>query len=169
MIRRIPLPVSAPCKFAYDYWRSKCSDDYFPTRKDIVPNEIKRILPYVSMIDVVDHGKDFRVRLIGSEMQRYLGRNCTDEFISMDMGFKRKLYEPWFRSLLSKKSVLIGTINSGDEDTELAFDRELISMPLMNAEQSEVILILNVMVRTNHWSKHVPEFVKPASETFHKN
>ena len=169
MIRRIPLPVSEPCKFAYDYWRSKCRDACLPTRKDIIPNEIKRILPYISMIDVIDHGKDFRVRLIGSEMQRYIGRNCTDEFISMNMGFERKLYEPWFRSLVSKKSVLMGTINSNDEDKDLTFDRELISMPLMNTDQSSVGLILNVMVRSNHWSKHLPEFVKSASETFHKN
>lgn len=169
MIKHISVPVSDPCKFAYDYWQSKCNGDRFPTRKDIIPSEIKRILPYVSMIDVIDHGKDFRVRLIGSEMQRYIGRNCTDEFISMDMGFERNIYEPWFRSLVSKKSVLNGIINSGDADTDLTFSRELISMPLMNADQSEVALILNVMVRTNHWSKHIPEFVKTALETFHKN
>lgn len=169
MINRISLPVSDPCKFAHDYWRSKCRGDCLPTRADIIPNEIKRILPYISMIDVVDHGKDFRVRLIGSEMQRYIGRNCTDEFISTDMGFKRDIYEPWFRSLVNQKSVLAGTINSNSEDTELAFDRELISMPLMNTDQSEVTLILNVMVRTNHWSKHMPEFVNVSSETFHKN
>ena len=169
MIEQISLPISKPCKFIYDYWLSKCSDGYKPTRKDINPKDIKHILPYISMIDVIEHGKDYRVRLIGSEVERYIGRDCTNEFLSMDMGFERSLYEPWFRCIVSDKKALLGTINSSGRVVELTYDREIISIPLMNEEQSEVAVILSVIVRTNHWSKHISEFENTASETFHKN
>lgn len=163
MIKRIALPVTNSCSSIYKYWSSKCSGGRLPTRKDINPKDIKHILPYISMIDVIDHGRDFRVRLIGSEVQRYIGHNCTDEFLSLGMSFERELYEPWFRNLISEQAVIMGTVKSSPQNGTLAFDREIISMPLMNPDHSEVSIILNVIERTSHWSKHMYNYKDTAS------
>jgi hypothetical protein len=168
MIKRISLPASNPCIFIYDYWRSKCDGDRLPIRQDIIPNEIKSILPYISMIDVIDKGRDFRMRLIGSEIQRYIGRNCTDEFLSMDMGFDRRVFEPWFRSIVDEQRALIGTISSDNPDASSIYNREIISLPLMNGTHTEVDIIINVIVQSKHRSKYLPEMKNGSSEIFHK-
>ncbi|MFZ5914833.1 MAG: PAS domain-containing protein [Pseudomonadota bacterium] len=49
-----------------DYWRSKCRERNFPTRADINPREIERLLPWVNMYDVSPEGEEHRIRLLGS-------------------------------------------------------------------------------------------------------
>ncbi|MCK5268758.1 MAG: PAS domain-containing protein [Spirochaetes bacterium] len=135
---------------------SKCSEAVLPTRSQINPNEIKHILPHIAMMDVIDDGKDFRVRLIGSEVQRYLGRDCTGELLSEGQDFERKFLTPWFQVLLKEKAVIVGSIDSRDEDMNVSASSEIISMPLMNAKNSSVAIILSVLVRVNHWTALVP-------------
>jgi hypothetical protein len=55
------------------YWHAKRGARPFPGRKDIVPREIEKLLPWVQMYDVVDGGKEFRVRLIGTALSDTLG------------------------------------------------------------------------------------------------
>lgn len=73
------------------YWHDKCpdsaSDSGFPTRADIAPEEIPRLLPYVFMVDVleVEDGElDFRFRLVGTAIVdiegEHTGRNLSDMF-----------------------------------------------------------------------------------------
>ncbi len=73
------------------YWHDKCpdsaSDSSFPTRADISPEEIPRLLPYVFMVDVleVEEGElDFRFRLVGTAIVdiegEHTGRKLSDMF-----------------------------------------------------------------------------------------
>ena len=156
MINRITVPGSYSCKSIYNYWMSKCSDNVVATRAQINPNEIKHILPLIAMMDVIDDGNDFRVRLIGSEVQRYLKHNCTGERLSECGEFESKVLLPWYKLLLREKKAIMGTIDTRQEEMNISFDGEIISMPLMNAKNTEVSIILSVIVRANHWSKLTP-------------
>lgn len=59
------------------YWRAKHVDGRLPKRSDIDPAEIKAHLPYMFMIDVVDGGREYRFRLIGTELAVINGRDST--------------------------------------------------------------------------------------------
>jgi len=52
----------------YDYWRSKCRGDAFPSRYDILPEDIVGQLSMTSLIDIVRHGeaRRFKYRLAGT-------------------------------------------------------------------------------------------------------
>src|SRR3546814_17700910 len=51
----------------YHYWSGKRGGRCYPTRADIRPEEIKRLLPFVLLLDVLDEGRHFRFRLVGPD------------------------------------------------------------------------------------------------------
>src|SRR3546814_5237666 len=51
----------------YHYWSGKRGGRCYPTRADIRPEEIKRLLPFVLLLDVLDEGRHFRFRLVGTD------------------------------------------------------------------------------------------------------
>lgn len=55
------------------YWNSKRGARPFPSRMDIVPREIEKLLPWINIYDVVEGGKDFHIRLIGTGLSDALG------------------------------------------------------------------------------------------------
>lgn len=164
MIKRITSPVSYPCKTIYDYWTSKCSDGRLPTRRQIDPGELRDILPYIAMVDVMGHGKDFKVRLIGSEVQRYVGHNCTEEMVSSGTAFEKEIFEPWFTSLIKDKAPMMGAFDSNKESVSLSHEREIISLPLMDADNADVDIIISVIVRSNHWAKRPPQLKRTSAD-----
>jgi hypothetical protein len=68
---------SQTVKQAYDYWRSKCHGDRLPSRADIRPSEITRLLPYVYLVDVIGDPPAFRYRLVGTQFYSWTGREYT--------------------------------------------------------------------------------------------
>ena len=51
----------------YRYWSGKRGMRSFPARAEIAPDEIKRLLPFVLLVDVLDGGRHFRYRLVGTD------------------------------------------------------------------------------------------------------
>jgi len=66
----------------YRYWLSKCRDGALPSRTDIEPTEIPALLPNVFLVDVVDGGRDFRYRLIGTHITESVGFEFTGQLVS---------------------------------------------------------------------------------------
>jgi hypothetical protein len=64
---------------ALAYWRAKRSGRTMPSRRDIDPSEIPKLLPHLQLIDVV-HDR-FRYRLIGTALVDAYGRNYTGQFV----------------------------------------------------------------------------------------
>ena len=50
------------------YWQSKWRSARLPSRGDLDPTEIPRLLPYIELSEVLDEGADFRFRLVGSHL-----------------------------------------------------------------------------------------------------
>jgi hypothetical protein len=65
------------------YWNTRRGGRPFPSRKDIVPGEIQKLLPWLHMFDVINlpeeargelgYANDFRVRLIGTAIAEVAG------------------------------------------------------------------------------------------------
>lgn len=83
------------------YWHSKCPappGSGFPTRADIAPEEIPRLLPHIFMVDVLERegeDLDFRFRLVGTAIANIEGEH-TDRQLS-DMFPDRAAYEVLWR------------------------------------------------------------------------
>lgn len=59
------------------YWASLRHGLKLPSRRDLDPCAIKRLLPTISLTDVASGGRDFRVRLAGTGLWDVYGREIT--------------------------------------------------------------------------------------------
>ncbi|MBV8776046.1 MAG: PAS domain-containing protein [Alphaproteobacteria bacterium] len=73
------LFTDARLEQAYLYWRSKAGTRAMPSRADIDPTEIPRLLPDVMLVECLD-GR-YRYRLIGTENASAQGVNATGRFL----------------------------------------------------------------------------------------
>jgi hypothetical protein len=64
------------------YWSAKRGQRAMPSRADLDPGDLKALLPHILLIDVVEGGADFRYRLVGTEIERHIGRTLTGRLIS---------------------------------------------------------------------------------------
>jgi hypothetical protein len=64
----------------YNYWREKAAGRAMPSRADIDPIEIPKLLPDVMLVERVAEGR-YRYRLIGTENQTAHGINATGRFL----------------------------------------------------------------------------------------
>jgi hypothetical protein len=67
---------------AYIYWDGKRQSKLMPSRGDIDPIEIPRLLPYVVLIDVLREPLDFRYRLVGTQACVIMRRDFTGQIFS---------------------------------------------------------------------------------------
>ena len=65
---------------AYDYWRQIAAGRAMPTRKDLDPVDIPRLLPHVMLVEVERPGR-FRYRLIGTAIAQEQGLNATGRYV----------------------------------------------------------------------------------------
>ncbi len=72
----------------FNYWQSKKAGRTMPSRSDIRPEEIHRLLSHVVLIDVEPEPLRFRARLVGSDVVNVIGRDFTgmyfDSFPNID-------------------------------------------------------------------------------------
>jgi hypothetical protein len=65
-----------------DYWRGKCQGQLMPSRRDINPADLRGVLSRVQLYDLIDGGKAFRVRLLGTGIVEALGDDPTGKTIT---------------------------------------------------------------------------------------
>jgi hypothetical protein len=61
----------------FAYWASLRRGGALPARRDLQPGAIKRLLPTLSLIDVLREPLDFRMRLAGTGLYDVYGREIT--------------------------------------------------------------------------------------------
>lgn len=70
----IDAPRDAVLKELYEYWDTVRGSRPMPSRADIDPGAIRRLLPHIIMYTVA---ADYAIRLVGGEIVRFTGRNAT--------------------------------------------------------------------------------------------
>jgi hypothetical protein len=60
-----------------EYWRSKCAGRRMPRRADLDVLEMRAFMGSMFLFDVIDGGRDFRFRLIGTHLVEKFGRDST--------------------------------------------------------------------------------------------
>ncbi len=82
----------------YDYWLSRGEGGDMPTRADINPADIPRLLPFISLIDVGDRLETSKVRLAGTRLRDVFDREITGLRIEdLDLGPKRDYWMTAYR------------------------------------------------------------------------
>jgi hypothetical protein len=64
-----------------DYWNRLRGERAMPSRAEIDPSAIKRVLPYLMMLDVSYDPLGFRYRLVGTGIVRFNGRDFTGKAV----------------------------------------------------------------------------------------
>jgi len=66
-----------------NYWRAKCAGDRLPSRQDIDPVDIPKLLPTVYLIDIERETTPprFRFRLLGNVITEMFQRNSTGKWL----------------------------------------------------------------------------------------
>jgi hypothetical protein len=66
----------------YEYWRRKCGNRPMPSRKDLDPAEIPpRLLPCISIVDVVPDERRYVYRLVGTADVQVRGHDPTGKSV----------------------------------------------------------------------------------------
>lgn len=65
----------------YRYWLSKCAGRRAPARADILPEEIRPILPNILILDIVGDVPRLKYRLVGTEFVHIYGAEVTGKFV----------------------------------------------------------------------------------------
>jgi hypothetical protein len=126
----------------YDYWMKAASGRRMPTRADINPCAIPRILPGLSLIDVSSDIDHCRVRLAGTKLREIYDREITGQLIvDMDWGDKRDYWIASYRraieSALPTQGVLKGPRNHKEHLVQY-----WLKLPLADATGSHVAMLL---------------------------
>lgn len=86
----------------FDYWRGKAGNGTYPTRADIQPAELKRLLPSLSIIELVEgDAPRLRVRLAGTRLRDYLGVEITGHYLDeYDLGDQTDYWDAAYREVI---------------------------------------------------------------------
>ncbi|WP_374307874.1 PAS domain-containing protein [Dongia sp.] len=66
----------------YTYWRGKCRGGSLPSRADIDPTEIPRLLPYLTIVEVVPDNRRYVYRLVGTKEVEIRGQDPTGKSVA---------------------------------------------------------------------------------------
>lgn len=66
----------------YFYWRARCRDGRPPRRADIDPIEIPKLLPYLTIVEVVPDARRYVYRLVGTREVEVRGNDPTGKSVA---------------------------------------------------------------------------------------
>lgn len=75
-----PRPRHAALHRLYAYWQAKRGAAFAPSRTAIDPAELRDLLPYIVLADVVGTPPRFRIRLAGTHVVEAYGEEITGRF-----------------------------------------------------------------------------------------
>lgn len=74
--------MGALCRALHAYWNDIRGDRNMPSRADFEPLDIRRLLPYVFLVDVKDEPLDFFYRIIGETIIQFSRHNVMGKWAS---------------------------------------------------------------------------------------
>lgn len=92
--RARPLIESPRLRELHAYWDDRRAGKPMPSRADIDPLDIPRLLPHLILVDVAPGTKRLRARLVGTKVVEMYGRDYTGEYFDeIDFGHRRAAIE----------------------------------------------------------------------------
>ena len=100
----------------YDYWRSKCKAGIFPSRFDILPEDIVGALPMTSLIEIDEaHGdRRYKYRLAGTGFWDLYQKEIQGSYIDeLPLGDRRPYWDRVLGQVMDKRRPFAGVTRTG--------------------------------------------------------
>lgn len=95
----------------YDYWAELAARNGIPSRSDLNPARLPRLLPGISLIDVNDDISKCRIRLAGTRLREIYDREITGLTISdMQWGSKHEYWLTAYRRTVETATPTQGVV-----------------------------------------------------------
>ena len=90
-------------KQLYDYWIDKSAGRTMPDRGDISPAHFRRLLPFISLIEIERPAQRYRVRLAGTRLREIHDCETTGLYLAeLDWGEKRDYWLAAYHRIASE-------------------------------------------------------------------
>ncbi len=128
----------------YDYWLECTSGQDLPTRTDINPAQIPRLLPYITLVDLCDDIGNSKVRLAGTRLRDVYDREITGLSLDeLDYGSKRDYWMAAYRHTANEGKPTQGIVR-GPRVNKEHLVQYWIKLPLANAGNQSIGMILGL-------------------------
>jgi PAS domain len=126
----------------YDYWLSRADGKPMPSRSDINPAHIPRLLPYISLVDVQANLNHCKVRLAGTRLRDVYDREITGLNIEdLDFGPKRDYWMAAYRHTAVDGKPTQGIVR-GPRVNKEHLVQYWIKLPLANPDDTGIAMVL---------------------------
>lgn len=126
----------------YDYWLERAAGRKMPTRADIQPIQIPRILPAISLVDINEELGKSRIRLAGTRLREIYDREITGMCIEdLDWGDKRDYWLASYRRTVEEGVPTQGIIRAPRNQKEHLVQYWL-KLPLSIEDGGEIKILL---------------------------
>lgn len=131
---------AAPIRLALDHWRMLRGQRAFPARRDLQFRALAGVLPYMSLLRVIDGGADFEHRFMGDVQVRAFRvkmQNRKFSEIARDAPELIAASRPQFERVVSSRAPLGMRSRSGHEARDVVFTEvEGIFLPFGDADEA---------------------------------
>jgi hypothetical protein len=140
------IPGTSLHQELYDYWVVKKRERPMPARADIDPAEIKKLLPHLLLTDVVEGGKRFRYRLVGTSIAETFGGNISGHHVDEVMtGKYLNFIEGVYRDIVQQRKPIYSESMYNTGPT-VGMKAERLMLPLSSdGEAVDMVLSLQTM------------------------
>lgn len=131
---------SDPLRAGLAYWSSVRGERRYPARDDLKAREIAGLLPYMSLLRVIDGGADFEHRIVGDVIVRAFtvpiqNRRFSD--IAVEAPELIELSFRLFRQAVELRAPVAWRQRTGREATHTIFtDSEIVLLPLGQTDET---------------------------------
>ncbi len=131
-------------KELYRYWLLKCAGRRAPSRGDILPEEIRSILPNILLLDIVGDVPRLKYRLAGTEFVHIYGAEVTGKFLDeIDFdGMSKLIIDDYFKVAKQCRPSWTSWNFAKDDGRWLEYER--LTLPLSEDGQTVNMLLAGV-------------------------
>lgn len=138
--------LGEPILFAlHQYWSAKCAGNKAPRRADIDPVDIPDLLPHVSLIEVLEDGERYRIRLAGTKVEERFGCSLTNRIVDEVMHGPYLDYLQGLYQRLLRDFAPLYSESSFEPDSTKKLRVKRLMLPLSN-DQETVNMILTGLI-----------------------
>lgn len=147
----------ASLRFAHQYWTQIRKERLFPAREDMRTRDIAGLLPYISLVKVIDGGADFEHRVVGDVVVRGFDVPIQNRRFSDIAAEAPKMIETalgLFRQAVESRAPLAWRQITGRDTAHIVFNEaEMVLLPLGKDDSS----VDHVVCFTAHASSVAPK------------
>ena len=121
-------------RLGYEHWNTLRGARPYPSRKEIDARKIGRALSHLMLLEVIDHGADYRLRIVGDEVRRAypvpLGGRLVSE-LALDLPKAVQTWRNMYRSVTESGCPIAMRVHVGLDVAEVCFSyAEGVCLPL---------------------------------------